>query len=408
MRQLIELEEALSILLQSVNQVGQQEADLTDAGGRVLAADFYGQIDLPPFNRSPLDGYAVRAEDIAAATPENPIQLHIAGEVPAGTYPDFVVSPGQAAKILTGAPIPSGADVIIKQEDLKREGANIFVSQPLSAYSNFCYAGEDIKRGELLLEAGKILIPEAIGVLASQGMSRASVFKQPLIGILSTGSELVDVSHPLSPGQIYNSNQYNLASRLRLMGCQVMCKGTITDRVEAIATTMDILLQQSDLIITTGGVSVGDYDLTMKALQSIGAEILFWRVNKRPGTPALAAIKQNKLFLCLSGNPAAAITSFYLLGMPVIKKLQGLKQYQNPWQKAVVQSDYSKTGRQRRFLRGNAYIDDGRLMVQLNGKQKPNILTSLLESNALVDIPANSKPLQAGDLVNVLLIDSQL
>jgi molybdopterin molybdotransferase len=401
MRELVSLEEALEIILAHVSPVGEENIDLSVALGRVLSENVFAPFSLPPFHRSPLDGYAVRAEDIAEASPNEPAELLVMQEIPAGSYSEIEVTRNQAAKILTGAPIPPGADVVIRFEDVRKAGARIKVFRPLPAYTNYCFAGEDISRGERVLSAGVRLGPAAVGILAGLGIRDLPVYRAPRIAVLSTGDELIDITGALGMGKIYNSNLYTLAALIQEAGAQPADEGTVPDRAELITRKIDQALKGADMVLTTGGVSVGDYDAVEDALGQLGAEILFWRVNIRPGTPVICAVKDGKVILSLSGNPAAALITYHLLARPAIAKLQGLSDWKPLKTIAILQDGYPKASGQRRFLRGQAYLENGVLKVKLTGLQSPGIMKSMVNCNALVDVPANSRGLKAGEHVTV-------
>lgn len=404
MRELLSLEDGLQLVLEHVRTVGAEIVDILGLLGRVSGEDITAGVSIPPFDRSPLDGFAVRAVDIAAAKPEQPVELEVIGEIPAGTCGERVVAQKQAVKILTGAPIPDGADVIIRFEDVEQLENRIRVFAPSPPFTNCCFAGEDIKKGETVLTAGTLLGPGEIGILASQGIQRAKVFRTPRIAVLSTGDELVELDEALRPGKIYNSNLYGLTAHIRQMGCQPVCCGLAPDNSEIIATEIDKVLPGVDMLITTGGVSVGDYDLVRESLCQVGAEVLFWRLDMRPGTPVMCSTKDGKLIISLSGNPTAAMVVFYLLAAPVIRRLMGHDNWENISTTAELRDEFTKSRGQRRFLLGHSYTEQGKMKVKLTGKQSPGRVTSILGCNTLIDVPPNSGPLRVGDQVKIIML----
>lgn len=406
--ELVSLEDALSLILPRVHSVAAERVGLNEALGRILARDVVAPFDVPPFNRSPLDGYALRAEDVAAAAPGNPIRLQVVRELPAGKYSSQVVYPKQTVKISTGAPIPDGANAVVRFEDVRRAGAQIQVFQPVQPFSNYCFAGEDMYRGETVVCEGTLLGSAAIAVLASLGYARVPVYRQPQVALLSTGNELVEGPGPLQPGKIYNSSLPGLAAAVTHLGAEAVVLGTAPDRPGLIGRAISQALELGDLVLTTGGVSVGDYDLVRRALALVGARILFWRVNIRPGTPALAAVKDGKLIIGLSGNPAAAFISFHVLARPVLAKLTGLGRYLPLRTSARFIDSYSKTCGQRRFLRGHAFPEDGEYKIKLSGLQSPGMIKSMLDCNALIDLPPHSGGIKPGDRVEVILLNGEL
>lgn len=224
----------------------------------------------------------------------------------------------------------------------------------------------------------------------------------PQIGVISTGDELTDIAEKLLPGKIYNSNLYGIAAFIRQAGAKPLSGGAVSDNPVLIAGRINEMLKVADLALTTGGVSVGDYDAVRESLDLLGAEILFWRINIRPGTPAFCAVKDGKVILSLSGNPAAALITYHLVARPALAKLQGLSSWQPVRFRAVLQDEFHKSSRQRRFLRGQVYSENGTLMVKLTGMQKPGIMKSMLTCNGLIDVPAGTGSLRTGDLVEVI------
>jgi molybdopterin molybdotransferase len=293
---------------------------------------------------------------------------------------------------------------------VQKTGDRIKIFQPLAAYTNYCFLGEDIKAGELVLTAGTMINPAAITLLAGQGLSKVLVYRLPKIAIISTGDELLDINEQLytheqlTGGKIFNSNSYTLAAEVQRIGAVPVRAGIVGDRAGLIADRITQTLPHADLVITTGGVSVGDYDTVKDSLTAIGAKILFHRVNMRPGTPALGAVKDGKIIIGLSGNPGAAFVSYHLIAKPAIFKLMGLAQWQVPGSTAILQEDYPKTSKQRRLLRAQVFVDEGMQKVTLTGKQNPGIIKSMLDCNALIDIPGNSPGLTSGSRTRVILL----
>lgn len=400
------LETAVEMLLQCVQPVGTEKISIKSALGRVLSEDLFAPINLPPFNRSPLDGYAVRSEDIATAAPDRPVLLEIRQEIPVGSYSTIELGRNQAAKVMTGSPLPSGADVVIKFEDVKIINNKVEVAFSLPSYANYCFAGEDIQQGERVLCKGNVIDPASIGILAALGISVVPVYCLPKVAIIVTGEELVEITEQLKPGKIFNSNSYVLAAYIRQAGVETVRTEIVNDNKEKIARKISENLESVDMVITTGGVSVGDYDFVREALISIGAELLFHKIAMRPGSPALSAVKDGKLIICLSGNQAAAFTTFHLLAVPVLAGLMGMAKRQLSSTTAVLVDDYPKNITQRNFLRGQAFFDDGHVKVRLTGKQNPGIIKSTFASNALIDVPADTRNLKAGTRVKIFFLHS--
>ena len=405
MRKLIDLEEASELILKHINSIAQETIDLKRALNRTLSIDVIAPLDFPPFNRSAFDGFALRSTDIASASSVHPVRLSIIDEIQAGQISNKIINANQTVKLTTGSAIPEGADIVIGFEDVIAFPDYIDIVQPKKPYSNFCQAGEDIKKGEFVLSKGTVLDPASLGILASLGINQVSVYDTPRISVISTGSELVDINTPLAAAKIYNSNLYTLTSLIENLGGQPVSVGIIDDCPDKIATEIKSQLEHSQMVITTGGVSVGPFDLVKEALIKLGADILFWRVNLRPGTPVLGAYKDGKLILCLSGNPAASFITFQLLGVPAIKKLLGRQDYQLSYVKGFITEDFNKVSNQRRLLRGFGFVDKGVFKINLTGKQTAGIIKSTLNCNVLIDIPAKTQGLQKGDMVDCIFIE---
>lgn len=395
---LISLEQAIDLLTQGLSPLGHETCPLEQALGRTLAADVTAPVDQPPFDRSPLDGYAVRAADIAAASPETPARLRVIDTVYAGDVAKVAVGAGEAVLVTTGAMLPAGCDCVVRQEHTDR-GDPLAVYTPVKAYQNYVYRGEDYRQGALLLAAGTRLDAAAVGVLASAGLTHVTVRRRPLVGLLTTGDEVVAPGAPLPPGKIYGSNGPMLAARLAEAGFAVRVRHQ-GDCPEAVADVLRTLLAACDLVISTGGVSVGDKDIFHQALPLLGAEQIFWRVELKPGTPALYARYQGKPILSLSGNPFAAFTTFELLARPLLAALSGEPDLLLRQVEGVLDDAFDKASPARRFLRGR--YAQGR--VTLPAGHASGVLASLVGCNCLVELPAGSPPMCAGQTVRVWLL----
>lgn len=402
MRTLISLEEALSLLTGSAAPLGREEVPRSAALGRTLAEDVTAPLDQPPFDRSPLDGYALRAADTAGASPEHPAVLRVVETVYAGGVPSRPIGPGEATRIMTGAMLPQGCDCVLQHERTNNGFEVVELYAPLSPHDNYCDRGEDYRTGDLLLPAGTVIDAAAVGVLASAGISSVPVLRRPLVRVLSTGDEVVSPDvHPLPAGKIYGSNQDLLTARLHELGLPDAEGALIGDDPQAVAHEMARLLSGPwDLLITTGGVSAGDKDIFHDALPLLGAQRIFWKVALKPGTPAMFSLWNGKPILSLSGNPFAAAATFELLARPLLAALSGEDRFLPRRTTAVVEGSFPKGSQVRRFLRGVCH--EGR--VTLSGKNASGLLSSLVGCNCLVDLPAGSGPVSSGDTVSVLLL----
>ncbi|MEG0371736.1 MAG: molybdopterin molybdotransferase MoeA [Clostridium sp.] len=397
------LEDAEKLLLSKVEPVDIEMVNILNLLGRTLGQDIYANNNIPPFDRSPLDGYAIKSQETICASYDKPAKFKVIGTVAAGDVFTGEVISGCAVKIMTGAPLPNGFDVVVRKEDTDNGQEYVEVYTPLKPYSNFACKGEDVKIGEKLLSKGDRVNCSIIGMLAALGLYESPVYKMPRVAILSTGTELQELGRTLTPGKIYNSNLYSIAASVSEIGGQPIFLDTAKDDLDEIITKIQLGLKEADIVVTTGGASVGDYDLIGQAFEKIGAKLLFWRVSMKPGTPVLAAQKDGKLLIGLSGNPAAALISFELLVRPLILKMAGSLNLKRPTIKGTLIDDFNKTSTQRRFLRVSVQRKNNIYEISLSGKQNPGVLKSMLYCNGLVDIPSNCA-LKKGQEIDVILL----
>ena len=399
MRREIEVSEAQELLLQIPGKPDSEFVPISEALGRVTAEPVIANLPFPPFDRSPFDGYALIGKDTVSATPATPVALAVCREIPAGHMPEEAVTTGFAAKILTGAPIPSGADAVIKFEDTEFTADEIKVFAPLSADSNIIHAGEDIPAGTEILPAGALVGPASMGLFAAQGLKNVKVFKKPVISVINTGSELTEPGKPLPPGMIYNSSIFTLQGFLTRLGAAFLDGGVVEDDEAAIAARVREELAVSDMVLTTGGVSVGDYDYALAAAERAGADVLFWKVNMRPGGSLLAYTIDGKLVLGLSGNPGAAVLGLLLLGLPCIRKLCGRSDVKPEECIVKLANDMPKASPKKRILRGHLEIQNGEALFVENSGQGGGDISSFVDCDLLAEIPAGSPPMLAGSNV---------
>ena len=406
MKNKIPIEEALTLLLDTIGPVGTERVSLSALSGRVLAEELRARVPVPPFDRSPYDGYALIAADTVGASRETPVTLRLTEEIPAGTAPTVPITPGFAAKILTGAPVPPGADVTVKYEETEFTDESVTFFAPLRP-GDVVKAGEDVQAGALLAPAGTELSPAHVGMLAGQGIPEAAVYRRPRVAVLSTGSELAQPGEPLGPAQIYNSNVYTLSAYLQGQGCEAESLGAVPDDPDAIAAVIGGALERADMVITTGGASVGDYDWAVRVFERMGAEILFWKAAFKPGGSLAAATVGGKLILSLSGNPGAAVIGLLRLGLPVLRKLRGLTELLDEPIEVVLKGPYKKGSPQRRLLRGRLLIEEGRAFFVPNDGQGNGVVSSLLNCDLLADIPAGTPPLADGTLLKAYRVPTR-
>ena len=397
-------EQAKELLLAVVHPVGTEHIPLFECGGRILAQDLFAQENVPAFDRSPYDGYALRAEDTALASKEHPVTLRILEEIPAGLVPAKEITAGTAAKVLTGAPIPQGADVVVMYEQTELTGDFVTLSAPLKAGDNIVRIGEDIKKGSALAAQGTTIDPGLAGALAAQGIVRPVVYRIPRVAVLSTGSELVEADVTPEAGKIRNSSRYMLEALLKQLNCEPVYLGIAGDSVEDISALLNKGLAECDAVITTGGVSVGNYDLTPAAMEASGAHILFRGVDMKPGMACAYGVKDGKLICGLSGNPASALTNFYAVALPVLKKLTGQRVYLPQEIQVTLFHGFAKKSPKTRFLRGRLELNNGTVYINFPKEQGNVVLSSTIGCNVMAVVPAGSGPLEAGTVLKGFLL----
>ena len=402
----ISVERAIELLSSAVSPLGSEDVPAAEAHGRVLAQDVIAPIDQPPWPRSPLDGYAFRAADSKGAGKDSPVSLRVVDTVYAGGWSDKEISAGEAVRLMTGAPIPSGCDCVLRQEDTDLGGETVQIYKELRAWDNYCFPGEDFKKGDVLLRAGTRLAGNAVGILASAGLWREdetlSVRRRVRCALLCTGDELVENTvRPLPRGKIYSSNNAVLAARLQELGAAVtVSRSAFGDDAAALASQIRACAEEADLILTTGGVSVGAKDILHETLPMLGAERLFWRVALKPGSPLMFSLWEGKPILSLSGNPFAASATFELFARPLLAALSGCGDLLPQVFPAVLDTPFAKFGRGRRFVRG--VFRNGH--VTLPEGHSSGELRSAAGTNCLAEIPQANAPLEAGSTVNVWLL----
>jgi len=416
---MISVEEALEKVLSYVEVLEPEQKPILDCLGQVLAEDVYSTIDIPPLDNSAMDGYALRAKDTRGAGESSPRYLVVVGEVAAGSMPAQEVRPGTAIRIMTGAPLPEGADAVVRFEDTD-EGNRKSSGGDLSQIGILCQAskglnvrdrGEDIASGDLILKKGKVLRPQEIGVLASLGRPTVLVIRRPIVAILATGDELIGVDQPLAPGKIHDSNNYAIAAEVSHYGGIPKILGIGRDSVRSLTEKIDEGLD-ADMLITSGGVSKGDYDIVKDVLAEHG-EVGFWTVCMKPGKPLAFGImkkmegrRERKVpHLGLPGNPVSSMVTFEQFARPAILRMMGKKILAKPAIRAIIEDDVVDTDGRRLFARVSVTKRGGQYYASVTGPQGSGILTSMAKANGLAVIPENSKGVKAGDLVEVQMLD---
>ena len=400
---MLSVEEALEQLLAEIAPLAVEEAPILECLDRVLAHDATADIDLPPFTNSAMDGYAVRADDTAGAGADTPRRLPVIGEIAAGDPGTTPLPPGAAMRIMTGAPLPPGADAVIPVEQTRPLGDAVDLLASVAVGSSVRSAGEDVRRGQRVLAAGAVLQPGELGLLASLGYARVPVHARPRVAILSTGDELVAIDQVPGPGQIRNSNATMLAAQVQRCGATPVLLSAARDTRESVHAVLDAA-RGCDLYISSGGVSVGDYDVVKSVLEERGG-ISFWRVNMRPGKPVAFGRIDGIPFLGLPGNPVSSFVTFELFARPVLRKLAGHRLLARQAVPVRLDDAASGAGPRRHYVRALVRWESDGWHATTTGAQESHLLRSTVAANALVIVPEGSADLAPGDRATALLLD---
>ena len=398
----VSLEDAVSMLRNLTERITDtEEVSLMEAVGRTLAEDIRAAFDQPPFPRSPLDGYAVIAADTEGASAETPAVLKVIAEVDAGGWFEGVFKPGEAVRIMTGAPIPAGADAVIGQEDTDYGEETVRIYEEMKPHQNYCDQGEDYRAGTVLLSDRTYITPAEAGIIASTGKGRVQVYRKPRILLISTGDEVREPGEELGPGKIYDSNLYTAGTQLTSWGCELSEALHCGDDAEEMCRIIEEKAEAADFVITTGGVSVGKKDIMHDVYRILGVEKTFMHVAIKPGMAMMAGRYRGKHILSLSGNPYAAYMNLHMLVRPVLAAFAGNDHLEMERLQAVLADDYGKKSPTRRFVR--AYVNN--CIAYIDGHTGGNgDVYSGHGANAVIDIPAGSGILSAGDTVSALLL----
>jgi len=406
---MISVEEALERVLSYVHVLESEEKPILQCLGQVLDEEIISSIDIPPADNSAMDGYAIRAEDATGAAPSSPVYLNVIGEVKAGDIAKKEIVALSALRIMTGAPIPRGSDSVVKFEDtdeaLRRERTpfQIGILHQVTKGQNVRRSSEDIARGQLVLQKGTILRPAEVGVLASLGKKTARVIRRPLVAILATGDELVALGKPLPQGKIYNSNSFSIAAQVLRYGGLPKVMGITRDRIKDITDKLQRSLY-ADMLLTSGGVSMGNYDLVKEVLAEQG-EISFWTVRMKPGKPLAFGTIKGIPHLGLPGNPVSSMITFEIFARPAILKMMGKKNFSKPTIEATLDGRIRNTDGRRIFARATVSREGDRYLARVTGPQGSGILTSMSRANGLVIVPEYVDEVEHGETVKVLMLD---
>ncbi len=408
---LLSVAEARARILSQFIPVALETISLSEAANRILAMDIVAADDIPLFDNSSMDGFALRALDSSTAAPASPLTLSVVADIPAGSHPTISLAPGQAARIMTGAQLPAGADAIVPVEDTdfnNRDAGSaapqhVQITKPLKSGENVRPRGMDVRAGDVVLHKGHRINPQTAGILAMLGFSNVDVYKKPRVALLSSGDELLEVNAPLESGKIRDSNSYMLAALIESANAEVLRLGVAKDTRASVSTLLEQAAhQQVDLIISSAGVSVGAFDYVKEVIEANGA-LDFWRVNMRPGKPVAFGNYKNIPFIGLPGNPVSAFVGFEVFVRDTLRRLSGRSDGSRLTVRVRCEAEILSDGRES-YLRAIIHEQDGVYIAKLTGHQGSGNLLSLVQADALLIIPAGVKCVPAGQEVSAWLL----
>ena len=402
---MISFEEALKNILSRIQPLGYEKVPLLESLERIIGEDICAKRDIPPLDNSAMDGYALKFEDIEGASTDHPVRLRVIEDLPAGFVSKKTIVKGQAIRIMTGAPIPRGADTVIPVEETRKEDRSALILKTASLGENIRRAGEDVKKGHRVISEGDMIRPAEVGMLASVGRSSIIVYQKPLVAILCTGDELADIDENLDESRIISSNSYTLAAQVKDCGAVPVQLGIAKDRKEEIREKLRQGIR-ADVLISSAGVSVGDYDFAKDALDDLGMEMAFWQVSMKPGKPLAFGTIRGKPVFGLPGNPVSSMVSFEEFVRPSLLKMMGHRQIFRPVVEAVLREEIKKTTGRRHFIRAFVSFKEGSYFATTTGDQGSGILMSMLKANGLIMIPEEQEIARVGEKVRVQLLDA--
>lgn len=406
------VEQARDVLLARVKRLEVEHVSLLDALGRVLAEDMASDIDVAPFDNSAMDGFAVRSEDFVGAGEDAPVDVRIVEHIGAGHYPEVAVGPGEAARIMTGAPMPEGADTVVMVEFSSvvegdgGTGSLVRLAHAAQPGEHVRKRGEEVRAGEVVVAAGDVLGPAGIGLLASTGHATVPVYRRPRVAILATGSELVEVAEKPGPGKIRNSNSYSIAAQVIAAGGVPVRYPVVIDELDATREAFAKAAEETDFIITSGGVSVGDFDFVKPVLEELG-EMLFCKVKMRPGNPQTMGSIAGVPFFGLPGNPTSTYVGFEMFVRPALRFMQGHTELDRPRVTARLGHDVRKKQDRRYFLRARLECESDGYVVSLSGSQSSALLTAAHRGNCFMVLPEGEGQFAEGTMVECIRLDME-
>tara|TARA_A100001037_G_C15137529_1_gene631904 strand:- start:1619 stop:2824 length:1206 start_codon:yes stop_codon:yes gene_type:complete len=400
---MLSLEDAVELTLSSVTELEPEKVKLREALRRFSAQTLHAKVSLPGFDNSAMDGFAVVSTDLSKASESNPVTLKCSGIIPAGRCSDETVRPGHCMRIFTGSPVPIGADAVVMQEycRINQEDGTVSCMDSVRPWENIRMQGEDVRSGDQVIIKGQRINTRAIGLLAATGHYAIEVGREPKVALVATGSELVEAPQELAPGQIYDSNRTMLAALLKSVNGSPKIYPIIRDELNATCKALEAAFKENDIVITSGGVSVGDHDHVKPAIEQLGGSINAWKVAIKPGKPFVLGQVNGRTLLGLPGNPASALVTYQLLVRPTLLKMQGATDCQPAKRVGVLAEEFTNKGDRRHFVRVSI---DAQGIISSAGGQRSHMLGSLAKANALLDIPPHAR-LAKSDQAEVIMFE---
>lgn len=401
---MIEYRDALREILARAKPLRAETVPLAEAAGRTLAADLRAAGPVPPFAKATMDGYAVRAADTRPKKGADQVSLNVIEDLPAGRTSRKSIGTGQAVRIMTGAPLPKGSDAVVMVEDTEKSGSQVIVRRTVSPGDNIGRAGEDLRKGDLVLEKGRLIGPAEIGMLAAVGRAAVRVARRPTLAVIATGDEIVEPGERLKPGQIRNANGFTLSALAAQAGARAVYLGIARDNPDALKKAFK-KAESADVLVLSGGVSVGDYDLVREALIAAGVRPAFWRVRIKPGKPTFFGTRGKRLVFGLPGNPTSAMVTFHLFVRPALDRMLGRTEIGPRPGKAVLGREIVLKPGRTQFLRAVLASDGPEVRVDPFPDQRSGVLQSMVRSRALIVVPPETGRLEKGRTVDILYLE---
>ncbi len=401
---MIDMREAIDRVLESTSLIDRTHVPLMDALGYTLSEDVVSDINMPPFEKATMDGYAVIGADVVKASTDSPVTLDVIEEVQAGVLPKKAVLPGQATQIMTGAPVPEGADTVVMVEETERVDGVVKILAPVAAGTNRVPLGEDVREGQVVLRAGVTLRPPEIGILGAIGIDPVPVYRRPVVGVVATGDEIVEPNVKPQPGQIRNSNGYSMATQVTRAGGIPRYLGIATDDVDDLRRVMTEGTDSCDVLLLSGGVSAGVYDLVQGVMEELGVDVRFDRIRMKPGKPLTFGVRGDKLIFGLPGNPVSSVVGLELLVRPALRKMQAVDEVHRPRVTARLDEAFRQSPGREQYVPAASRFEDGGWRTRWVGHHGSADLFSMSEANSLFVVDAEATGVEAGEDVDVVLL----